>query len=144
VAKDKAAASQVIIRVVSVLAVGAVAVALLVGFFFGGDFGAALGHLRGGGGFGQGGSLDSATVTVSGSARLDGSCDDATLAEQAASGAVFNARTEAEDQCWNLEGAPSGGTLRLKRVDTGDPVMEMVGSKCVARVEQTYTCLFDR
>ena len=143
-AKDKAAGSQVIIRIVSVFAVGAVAVALLVGFFFGGDFGAALGYLRGEGGLGRGGSLDSATVMVSGSARFDGTCDDDEVAERARSGAVFNARTEAEDQCWALDGAPSGAALRLKRVDTGEPVMEAVGGKCVARVEQTYTCMFDR
>jgi hypothetical protein len=143
VAKDKAAGSHVILRIVSVLAVGTVAAALLVGFFFAGDFGAALRWATGQGRFGAGGSLDAATVQVTGSARLDGSCEDAAVADKATAGAEFNARTDAQDLCRNLDGAPQDGSLNLKRVDAGAPVLETVGGKCVSRVEQTYTCLFN-
>lgn len=143
-AKDKAAGSQVIIRVVSVLAVGAVAVSLLVGFFFGGDFGAALGSLTGSGGLGRGGDLDAATVIVEGSARVDGDCSDDDVAGRARSGAEFNARTEAADQCRAQSGAPEGGKLNLQRVDTAEPSLESVGGKCVARVQQTYNCRFSK
>ena len=143
-AKDKAACSQVIIRLVSVLAVGAVALALLVGFFFGGDFGAALRHLRGEGGLGRGGSLDETKVTVSGTARVDGDCADEAAAGRATSGAEFNARTEAADRCRGREDAPADANLNLQRMDTGKPVLESVGGKCVARVEQTYKCRFSR
>jgi len=144
VAKERPAGALVIIRVVSVLAVGAVAAALLVGFFFGGDFGAALKYLRGDGSIGRGGNLDAATVTVEGTARADGDCEDAEVAGRATAGAEYNARTEAVDQCRALPGAPEGAKLNLQRVDQGEPAQEVVAGKCVARVEQTYNCRFSR
>lgn len=141
---ERPARSHIVLRVLSVLAVGAVAVALLVGFFFSGDFGAAFRRLSGGRSLGFSSGIESAAVTVDGTARFDGTCRDAEIAEKTRQGARFNARTVAEDRCRSVEGAPERASIRLKQEDEVEPTLETIGSRCVGHVRQSFTCLYER
>ncbi len=143
--KDSEARSHLVLRVVSILAVGAVAGALLVGFFYGGDFGKAWKDLSGGKWWSSE-VTEAATAQVVGigAARFDGRCNDSTIAGQASTGAKFSAKKDAEDRCMALPGAKVEAGISLRPDIEAEPTLEQIGGKCVANVQITYTCLFSR
>jgi hypothetical protein len=132
---------HIVLRVVSVIAVGTVAAALLVGFFFGGDFGAAMrwvtdaprpqGESR----------MNTASVRTSGDARLDGSCKDPKIKEKVEKAALDAARREADDTCRALPGIADDARLALRRDEIVAAVVTEGGGRCQARAEAVWTCM---
>jgi len=144
--KKSGAGSHTIIRIVSVLCVSAVAAALLVGFFFGGDFRAAFKHV----GIELKARSDapvvdiaSYEVTSSGTARVDGACSEPAIADKARQGAEFASKREAEDKCRARVAADPDASMSLRLDDGGTIALESGGDKCMATVEQAWTCLYD-
>lgn len=143
--RNKEAGSHVAFRIFSVLAVGAVALSLLVGFFFGGDFRAALKHVgielreR------EAPVVDIAAyqVTATGRARVDGACADEAIADKARRGAEFAGKQDAEDQCRERVVSSPDASISLRLDEAGTPALETGGGKCLATVEQRWTCLYD-
>jgi len=141
---DKSEArSHVLLRLVSVFAIGAVAAALLVGFFFDGDFGQAYRNLVGQGDGKVSVDIASAVVQTTGEVRLDGRCAVPAIADKAHSGAEFNSKRDAEDRCRARVGGDPEVQLSLRVDDAGEVVLEDIGGRCIARVAQTWTCLYD-
>ncbi len=133
--------SHVIVRLISILAIGAVAAALLVGFFFDGNWSKALREVTGKpppkGKF----TLATSTVQAFGEVRLDGSC--AAVAEKARAGAAFNAERDAKDKCRARVQDHRDVSVSIKIDDAGEVVLDDLGGRCVATVQQTWTCMFD-
>lgn len=135
--------NNVIVQLVTIFAVGAVAVALLVGFFFDGDFEKAFRSFAGAPDRDPVIDISSAKVQTEGEVRLDGRCSDQAIAQKAKSGALFNSRRDAEDKCRARVGGDPTVQLSLKVDDAGEVALEDIGGRCIARVAQTWTCLYD-
>jgi hypothetical protein len=136
------ARGSIILRLITAFAVAAVALSLWVGFFYGGDFKKALRAWSGQAEL-PATSLGSVQVEAKGMSRLDGSCKDAAIATKATDAALGSAKTDARDLC--AADPKARGDVRLSmRLDTpGEPLLKTNGKKCIARVEQTWTCVFD-
>ncbi|MCP4870283.1 MAG: hypothetical protein GY898_16380 [Proteobacteria bacterium] len=140
---DSKPRTTVIVHLITILAVGAVAAALLVGFFFDGDFAKAYRAISGGSDGPAKVDIASAKVQTTGEVRLDGRCVDQAIADKARSGALFNSKRDAEDRCRTRVGGDPDVQLSLKVDDAGEVALEDIGGRCIARVAQTWTCLYD-
>ena len=123
-------------------AVLAVGLSLWVGFFYGGDFKKAY-RAWTGQAEPQKTSLGSVQVTAKGSSRLDGSCTDAAIAQKATDAALGAAKQDARMLCAEDPKAKGDVRLSMRLDEPGEPELKSNGKKCIVRVEQAWTCVFD-
>lgn len=136
------ARSSVILRLITAFAVLAVGLSLWVGFFYGGDFRKAY-RAWTGQAEPQTTSIGSVQVTARGASRLDGSCKDATIKQKATDAALGSAKTDARDLCAADPKAKGNVRLSMRLDDPGEVELKSNAKKCIGRVQQTWTCVFD-
>lgn len=136
------ARSSIVLRLITAFAVAAVALSLWVGFFYGGDFKKAWAAWTGQT-LPEPTSIGSVQVAAAGMARLDGSCADATIAKKATDAAIGAAKTDARQLCAADPKAKGEVRLSMRLDSPGEPIAKTNGKKCIVRVEQTWTCVFD-
>ncbi len=136
------ARSSIILRLVTAFAVAAVALSLWVGFFYGGDFKKAWAAWTGQSLPVQT-AVGSAQVQARGTARLAGSCEDKAIAAKTTENALGAAKTDAGGLCAADPKAKGNVRVSLRLDEPGEPQVKTNGKKCIVRVEQTWTCVFD-